>query len=193
MPTNMPDMDMLALAGMTKASLRDIDSTSVGGSPHADKINIRAMAGIDGPLGPAHATRGPATPRLLNSFDFIEEPKSRPMGRVSMDGETLPNRPIDFAHVPEAMQDNMEHMLAHVSGGDGNGQPSTPPVQQPTISSTVPQLTPDMDFDLFQFTILKEIVDKLDISITSVETCLDDLKSRRDHINNLIAGGENGK
>ena len=197
MPTNMPDMDMLALAGMTKAGLRDIDSTSVGSSPHADKINIRAMAGMDGSSSPAHSVRGlargpargPATPSLLDSFDFVDKPTSRPMGQVSMEGDALPDRPIDLAQIPESLGDNVDSMLAYVAN-----DPTPPPIphDSPNIEASatpkVPELTPDMDFDLFQFTILKEIIAKLDNSIASVETCLDDLKSRRDHINNLIAG-----
>ena len=188
MPNNSPDMDLLALAGMTKAGLRNVDSTSVGSSPHADKINIRAMAGMDNPRRVPQRSNGPS---LLNSFDFIEEPKSRPMGQVSMEGDQLPDRPIDFAHVPEAMQDNVEHMLAHVTGND-----DTQPVQYaepPTVNTQVPELSPDFDFDLFQFTILKEIVAKLDISIASVTGCLDELKTRRDHIQNLIAGDKDGE
>ena len=173
-----PDMDLLALAGMTKAGLRDIDKTSVGSTPHADKINLRQMAGMD------RSKRGNGnTPNMLKGLDFIDAPKSRPLGQVSMEGDALPpppNRPVDFVPIPADLETNVMGMLEHAD----SEVVSTPE----KVANPISNVTPDMDFDLFQFTILKEIVSTLNINIDSMENSLETLKSKRDMIMALIKG-----
>ena len=177
-------MDLLALAGATKTGLRDIDQTSMGGTPHADKIDIRAMAGVGNRPRQMTGNR----PNLLNNMDFVEMPKSRPLGQVSMEGDSLPDRPVDFARIPESIQGNVDHLLEHVSQ---NEPPSN--VERPnepiSVSEPTPQLSPNMDFDLFQFTMLKELVTNLNSTIDSIEKSLDGLKIKRDDIMKVLKGG----
>lgn len=184
MPNSSPDMDLLALAGMTKAGLRDLDQNSMGSNSHADKIDMDAMAGVN---RQPRRTQSPM-PNLIDNRNFIEMPKSRPMGQVSFDGEPLPDRPIDFARVPADIQENVDHLLAHVK------QPEVAPVGVPSPPvQNVQTPTPDMDFDLFQFTILKEIIGNLDVSIKTIEDTLNGLKNRRCEIMKLVTGDNNEK
>lgn len=178
-----PDMDLLALAGATKTGLRDIDQNSMGGSPHADKIDINAMAGVHNRPRTVSGNR----PNLLNNMDFVEMPKSRPLGQVSMEGQPLPERPVDFARIPESIQGNVDHLLEHVSHeevpseSDRHSAPTNEPI--PT-----PQLDPDMNLDLFQFSVVKELVNNLDSTIGSIEETLNNLKTKRDEIMNILKG-----
>ena len=176
-----PDMELLALAGMTKAGLKNIDSTSVGGgSPHADKIDMRDLAGMNN----KNRMKG-RTPNILKSMDFIDMPKSRPLGQVSMEGENLPppqERPVDFMPIPTDMQNNVEQILERADSS-ANIPPNAPiPEPKPiTIDSNT-------DFDLFQFAILKDIVSTLNVNIDTMEDSLDKLKGKRDMIMKLIKG-----
>jgi hypothetical protein len=178
---NKPDMDLLALAGVTKAGLRDIDGTSVGGTPHADKINLRQMAGMEKP----RQTTG-NRPNLINNMDFIEMPKSRPMGQVDMDGMNLPDmpqeRPVDFAPIPEGLQE-------HVQSQFENLQDDTP-IRRVDKPAPVVTPSPEMDFDLFQFSMIKDMIKNLDISIVAMGGAMEELTSKRDMLMDLIKGEE---
>lgn len=186
MPNNKPDLDLIALAGLTKAGLRGIDSSSVGGNAHADKINLREMAGLD-----KRREMQQRRPNLLRGMDFLEEPKSRPLGQVDFDGTPLPDmppeRPVEFMPIPADLQQHVMGQLEHLDDDPRQTRVNEEiPTQQP--SETIPQPTPDMDFDLFQFTMLKDMVKNLDVSISSMEDAINNLKAKRDMLMNLIKG-----
>ena len=60
-------------------------------------------------------------------------------------------------------------------------QPQEAPMQMPT---------PEMDFDLFQFTMLKDMIKNLDISIESMEGAIKHLTDKRDMLIGLLKGEE---
>lgn len=189
MDNNRPDMDLLALAGMTKSSLMHVDSTSVGASPHADQIDIKRMAGVNNPN--VNNNNKSNVRSIIDTSNFIEMPTSRPMGQVSFDGESLPDRvppPIDDRSVG-GMEANIEHMMSNI--GYDTQPPHAEQPQVAPVAPVAPELPPKMDFDLFQFTILKEIVASLDDAITTVTDTLNGLQNKRDAINNLILGDYN--
>ena len=73
---------------------------------HADRIDLRKMAGMDTP----RQMNGKA-PNLLAGMDFIDMPKSKPLGQVDMNGMELPDlppqRPVEFAEIPDSIQSNV--------------------------------------------------------------------------------------
>lgn len=182
MPDVKPDMDLLALAGFTKQGLREVDSSSVGGSPHADKIDIKELAGLSTPM-----KKGMAGGGMLSGLDFLEMPKSNPSGRVDMDGVELPPVPTattpEFMPVPEEMRDRVYHDAAYIN-------PTTDPTQ--AKEDKLPQLTTD-GFDLFQHAIVKQILKHLDDTIATMDKSLTALKKKRKHIVSLLIGDVDGK
>lgn len=137
-------------------------------------------------------------PNILKSLDFVDMPVSRPLGQVDFDGGELPPLPKerrpDFAPVPESMTDMVMSKLENLDAPPTPIAPSTPhaPVIENINSVEVPTEIPEMDFDLFQFSTLKEIVSKLDIGIKALESSLNELTSKRDMIAKLIKGDTDG-
>lgn len=203
MPHEKPDMDLLALAALTKGDLRGIDQVSTGGNSRADKIDIQKLAGVapqrpqsqqrgyqqpQPQRHPVQPQRGPVQPNILKGFDFLEMPKSRPLGQVDMDGLDLPpmplNNKIEFAPIPEDIRDNVLHHAETVDRNPYAHHNNTPIAKVPTV---------DMDFDLFQYTMLKDMIDKLDISIKSMVEATEHLKEKREMIMTAIRGNKNEK
>lgn len=143
-------------------------------------------------------------PNLLRSMDFIEMPKSRPMGQVDvnsgMDLPPLPQeRPVDFVPVPSELQQNV---MKQIDALDPDANPETPmdrPHQEqmrfpePQPETPVPMPTPEMDFDLFQFTMIKDMIKNLDISIQAMEGAMKNLTNKRDTLIELLKGTKNDK
>jgi hypothetical protein len=154
-------------------------------------------------------------PNLLRNMDFVEMPKSTPMGQFDMDGMDLPNmpkeRPVDFANVPDALTDSVMAQMGNMNEDPRQtrtdehppvGFPEPPP-QHPAQQQMrygdpipqnpqVPQPTPEMDFDLFQFSMIKEMLKNLDVSIYAMEGAIKNLTDKRDMLLGLIQGKENG-
>lgn len=181
MAQNKPDMDLLALGGLIKSGLRDIDGSRVGGSDstNSDKIDMKQLAGIK------PKNRGGERPNMLKGLDFIEAPKSRPLGAVDMDGAPV-ERNVDFMPIPEDLQENVQQQLEMLA--DEPVAPQSTPRVQPTAVQPAPE---GFDFDLFQFSTLKEIIKNLDSSIGSVEDVLSQLKNKREMIFKMIDGDSN--
>lgn len=189
MPERKPiDKELLALAGLTKAGLRDIDAAIVGGnSRSADQIDLRKVAGIDKGRNTPQRHR----PNLLKGLDFIEPPKSRPLGAVAMDGSPIREK-IDFMPIPEDMNKNVHHQLELISKEE-----VTPEKQVPMVGQEAPVVAPvsssngNFDFDLFQYSILRDILKNLDSSIDSVEESLLQLRNKKELILKMIKGCKN--
>jgi hypothetical protein len=182
-----PDLDLLALAGHTKASLKQLNSDSMGGNPHADRIDLRELA--TGGRGVNHTGQQTKGPNLLKSFDFITPPKSKPLGQVSMDGYELPSKPppkpVDFVDVPD---DLLSSVLHEADNKNVNIEPQIP---QPQDSNDISNLNENFDFDLFQFTTIKEIISELDAGIATLNKSIKSLTRKRDKLKDLISNGEN--
>jgi hypothetical protein len=203
------DREMLALAALTKSDLRDVDQNSMGGNLHADKIDIRKLAGVEPKTGgnpqqggqrynpnnqsyppnnqPRPVGGTPKTPNMLSGFDFIDMPKSRPLGQVDMDGQELPdmpeipqNQPIEFAPIPESIRENVQHQVENLD--------QNPYLPETVANKAVPIPTPDMDFDLFQYTMLQDMVKNLDVSIQAMEGAMIILKDKRSMIVSAMKG-----
>jgi hypothetical protein len=184
-----PDLDLLALAGMTKAGLKDISSSSMGSNAHADKIDLRKIAGLDAP----RKMNGKA-PNLLAGMDFVEMPKSRPLGQVDMDGMELPDlpqvpeqRPVEFADIPDSIRANVMNQLEHLND-DPRQRSEVPPQTAQAPEPEVVQPSPEMDFDLFQFSMIKDMIKNLDVSIDAMEGAIKHLTDKRDMLMGLIKG-----
>lgn len=203
---------MLALAALTKGDLKDVDDNSMGGNSHADKIDIRKLAGVTPETGrtpqqggqrynpngqtyppnqqPMRNTAPAKAPNILGGFDFIDMPTSRPLGQVDMDGAKLPDmppvpqgQPIEFAPIPESIRENVQHQVETLD--------QNPYLPEPRKSESAPIPTPDMDFDLFQYTMLQDMVKNLDVSIQAMEGAMIILKDKRDMIVSAMKGDKN--
>ena len=83
-------------------------------------------------------------------------PKSRPLGQVDKDGMDLPalpqERPVEFAQIPESIQDNVRDQLEHLNDD---------PRQTRTVEAEVVVPSPELDFDLFQFSMIKNYFNRV--------------------------------
>ena len=153
-------------------------------------------------------------PNLLRNMDFVEMPVSRPMGQVDMDGMNLPEmpkeRPVDFANVPEALTDSVMAQMGNMTDDPRETRTDEHPPQQPDQryagkmpSEPQPQLrygdpvpqhepvlqpSPEMDFDLFQFSMIKDMIKNLDVSLEAMEGAIKHLTDKRDMLLGLIKG-----
>lgn len=186
--SNKPDLDLLALAGLTKAGLKDISNSSMGSNAHADKIDLRKIAGLDTPR-----QMNGQRPNLLKGMDFVEMPKSKPLGQVDMNGMELPDlppqRPVEFAPIPESIQSNVMDQLEHIN--ESTPEPLLHEMPPNAPVEPVVQPSPEMDFDLFQFSMIKDMIKNLDISIGSMESAIKHLTDKRDMLIGLIKGTNN--
>lgn len=148
----------------------------------------------------------PRKPNLLRSMDFIEMPKSRPMGQVDinsgMDLPPLPQeRPVDFVPIPDELQQNV---MQQIDALDPDKNPETPidrphqeemrfPEATPETPVPVSVPTPETDFDLFQFTMIKDMIKNLNISIEAMEGAMKNLTDKRDMLIGLLKGTQNDK
>jgi len=175
-PNNGPDMDLLQLAGMTKSGLRGLDQSRVGSNRPTDHIDLKKLAGVGDPRRRPQGQPNTKKPNILGGFDFIEEPVSRPLGRVDMDGGELPPIPTqtapDMIPIPE---ENRESVMAHLEE-----KPPEPKVVIPDASGE--------GFDLFQHAILKSIIDDLTKAIDAMDASSEDLKAKREKITKLMLG-----
>jgi len=156
----------------------------VGSNAHADKINLREMAGVDKP----RKMQGKA-PNLLRGMDFIDMPKSKPLGQVDMDGMELPEmpqeRPVDFAPVPQELQQHVQSQLENL-----NDNPRERTVEP---SAPIPTPSPEMDFDLFQFSMISDMIKKFDISIKAMDSAMAEMVQNRQMLIELIKGDTKSK
>jgi hypothetical protein len=182
-----PDLDLLALAGHTKASLKQLNSESMGGNAHADRINLKELAmGHKTPNQPNRSQKGPD---LLKSFDFITPPKSKPLGQVTMDGIEIPPErqlnPTNFVEIPSDLLTSVLHQA------DNDENPIIENHPQLNTQSDISNLNENFDFDLFQFTAIKDIIKELDANINTLNKSVKSLTIKRDKLKGLISNNEN--
>jgi hypothetical protein len=151
------------------------------------------MAGLD--KGRVNMTRTKSP--LLKQFNFIEEPKSRPMGAITLDGKEIPESEIKR---PNMVPENIDELLGKIEEKENlKGQPPlqhnplqsvNPPFETPVggQAEQIAEVPKSMDFDLFQLAILKDIISKLDDNINMFESTLKELKSQRELLLNLLKG-----
>lgn len=184
MPDN-TDLDLLQLAGMTKAGLKGISNSSMGSNAHADRIDLRKMAGLDTRTRQMDTSK----PNLLAGMDFVEMPKSRPLGQVDMNGMDLPDlpsqRPVEFAEIPDDIKSNVMDHLEHLNDDPRQDRVS---VQNTETDNSVVPPSPEMDFDLFQFSMIKDMIKNLNVSIDAMDGAIKHLTDKRDMLMNLIKG-----
>ena len=164
MSTDSMESDLLRLAGETKQGLQDIDQVSRRGSaPPADRMDINKMVKNN--------------PSILGGYDFIEQPKSKPLGQIDMNGGELP--PMPTASAPELIPmptDLVSHAEAYVAP-----KPETPPTTTPPDYSLE-------GFDLFQHAIVREILNEVKSSIAILKKSLGELEAKEALIIKLMGG-----
>jgi len=138
----------------------------------------------------------PKRPNFLRSIDFITMPKSTPLGQVDinsgMDFPQLPQeRPVDFVPVPTELQDNIMRQINALDPDKNHNTYIDVPRQQEQPSPEPQMPSTEMDFDLFQFTMIKDMIKQLDISIDSMESAIKHLTDKRDALVGLIKGDKN--
>lgn len=186
MPNDKIDIEVLALAGITNSELKHINGSMVGGSGRkTDNIDLRQLAGMNAP-------KTQQTPNILWGSDFIQPPKSTPLGMFDNEGTPVarPVAPkIPSTQAPKSMEESTLHQLALIDDVSSERNSPVAVVNEP-VNIPSHNITPNInfDFDLFQFSTLKEIIKSLDDTIETAENTLLQLKSKKDLILKIIKG-----
>ena len=186
MPNDNIDIEVLALAGITNSELKHVNGSMVGGSGRkTDNIDLRQLAGMDTP-------KNQQTPNILRGLDFVQPPKSTPLGMFDTEGNPVA-RPIapkmPPTQAPKSMEESTLHQLELIDDVSPERKEPVAVVNEPVnipSQNIIPNI--NFDFDLFQFSTLKEIIKSLDDTIETTENALLQLKSKKDLILKMIGG-----